>query len=136
MNKWYTLIFLFLMPLMVKGQDVCVISPFKLGKVKGVVVAGNKAFPVEHAIVKIVRRSKPGKVIKQTATNDTGYFEINNLPTKKYMLIVSFPNTETLYIPIKLARKRTFRRLILNIKLNGLIGEPCGGGEVKLVKNR
>lgn len=113
------------------GQGVCVIAEQKVSKIAGSVKFLNSESFVKDAKLKLTARNDQTRVISETVTNEKGWFEFGNVDKGKYMLIVSSPNLTSLYIPLKISSKK--KDAELQISLGALIGEPCGGGDVKTV---
>ncbi|RMG03210.1 MAG: hypothetical protein D6735_08995 [Acidobacteria bacterium] len=113
------------------GQGVCVIAEQKVSKIAGSVKFLNSESFIKDAKLKLTARSDQTKVISETITNERGLFEFENIAKGKYMLIVSNPNLITLYIPLKVSNKKKDSKL--QVSLGALIGEPCGGGDVKTI---
>lgn len=116
------------------GQDVCVIPEQKVAMVKGFVSFLNPKSVTKDAKVKLVSRIDVSNEIKEVATDENGWFEMMDIPKGSYTLIVSRQNAVSLYIPIKVGKGKKDEQL--HILLGGLIGESCGGGDVKKINQK
>ncbi len=116
------------------GQGVCVIAEQKVSKIAGSIRFLDSESFVNDAKLKLTDREDKTKVISETVTDEKGLFEFENVIKGKYMLIVSSPNLTTLYIPLKVSNKKNNSKL--QISLGALIGESCGGGDVKTTSQK
>lgn len=104
--------------------DVCIIDEMKMSKITGIVLLPYKnpnQNPIPNAKIQLQKR-KNKKTIQETKTNDKGWFEFLNIKEGKYTLIVSFPNTKTLFIPIKVLRRKSLAKNYLGITVDVTIG--------------
>ncbi len=118
----------------VDGQDICVISQKTVRRISGVVSFISEDAVTNRANVKLRSRAGEQQDIFETKTDAEGRFEIPRVPNGKYILIVSRENAVTLFIPVKLRTHASPSKLV--ITLGATTDEVCGGGEVRLVKER
>jgi hypothetical protein len=143
MNNHRTLFYALLCPMLLfisvlsvsgrTSQSICVISERKLPLASGVIQFPDKT-PVVDATVELREKNDRGRVVAQLKTNEKGRFSFANVPNGKYVIIASSLRMVTLYVPVRIvsSSKRDKKQHELVITLNGLIGEPCGGGAVEL----
>ena len=117
------IIFVFLLfvayPFSVSAIDVCVVTEQKLSKIKGIVKDRNYFIPNAELILK---REKKDEILQKVRTDEKGYFEFSPLLKGKYILVVSYPNAKTLYIPIRLTKNRKGDKKSLEIIMQFTIG--------------
>lgn len=115
----------------ISAQGMCVIPEQKINAIKGVVSYVADENRVQGANIKL-KRDDRDKAIAETETAEDGSFQIKGSYKGKYILVVSRPNAVSLHIPIHIVKgKKT--ESYLHIILGAIIGETCGGGDVKLV---
>lgn len=113
------------------AQEMCVIPEQKVSSVKGFVAFVGEENRIKKAKISLREKNESDKSITEVETDHEGLFEIKGVRKGKYILVVSYPNAVTLYVPISLGRSRIDK--FLHITLGAVIGETCGGGDVKLV---
>jgi len=132
-NFAVVLVLLFMFSKNASAQDICVIPEQKISAVKGVVSYVDEENRVRGASVKL-KRVYSDKIIAEIETAEGGSFQIVGSYEGKYILVVSRPNAVSLHIPIRVVKKRNGN--YLQITLGAVIGESCGGGEVKLIAKK
>lgn len=116
-------------------QGMCVIGEKRVTAVAGVVVQPNN-IPIPDATIRLHTETYEGPVVEEVKADADGRFQLGAVAPGKYTLVVSFTYLETLYIPLRVVRqKRNDPGRELIITMNGLVGEPCGGGGIE-VKGR
>lgn len=111
------------------AQGVCVISEQKVSSLSGVVNYSDGETPIKNAKIKLTERNNSKVVVKEIETDEKGNFEIRDVRQGKYILVVSNPQAITLYIPVKIVKKKNSN--YIHISLGNFVGEPCGGGDTE-----
>lgn len=114
----------------ISAQGMCVIPEQKINAIKGVVSYVADENTVQGANIKL-KRDDRNKAIAETETAEDGSFQIKGSYKGTYILVVSRPNAVSLHIPIQIVKGKTEN--YLHVTLGAIIGETCGGGDVKLV---
>lgn len=86
---------------------------------------------VKDAKLKLRPANDKTRIISETATDEKGRFQFEDIEQGKYILIASGKKLKTLYIPLKVSNRQTDSKL--QISLGVLVGVPCGG-DVSLTK--
>lgn len=115
----------------VASQEICVIPEQKISSIKGVVSYVDEENQVQGATVRLKRKDSD-IIITETETAEDGSFQVKGNYKGKYILVVSRQNAVSLYTPIQIVKEKDDE--YLRITLGAIIGESCGGGEVKLIK--
>ena len=137
MKVFFGLAVLFVLILMssedVSAQGMCVIPEQKINSIKGVVSYVDEENKVPGAKVRLKREGSE-RIVAEIETAEDGSFQIKGSYKGKYLLVVSRPNAVSLYIPIQIVKENP--ESYLHIILGAIIGESCGGGEVKLITRK
>ena len=112
--------------------QMCVIPEQKVSRVKGIVAFVGADNRVKGAMISLKHKGERGRNIGEMETDPEGQFEIKGVRKGKYLLIVSYPNAVTLYVPLNLSNRRSDK--YLHVILGAIIGETCGGGDVRTVE--
>ena len=118
-----------LLPISEKAASICVIDEIKLRELEGVVLLPNK-IPIPNALVELYERDNHRRKIAEVKADENGRFKFANVKTGKYAITASYPTLITLHVPVRVTSSKSHQHKEVVITLNGLIGEPCGGGSV------
>jgi hypothetical protein len=116
-----------------RAQGICAISEMKISEIKGIILLPNK-IPIPDATVELHEKNSEGRLIEQVRSDKDGRFKFNNVASGKYAVVASCPTLVTLHVPVRVRSSKSSKgeRKEIVIILNGLIGKPCGDGDVYL----
>ncbi|MBX3282038.1 MAG: hypothetical protein KF756_06125 [Acidobacteria bacterium] len=124
-------VFMLLIPTTIVAQGICVISEKRVPEIKGIVSFVSQENSVSDANIKL-RRKNNGATLETVETDKEGRFKFSGHFRGRFTLIVSRPSAISLYIPIRVVKSEPDG--YLQVTLGGVVGDICGGGEVKVIK--
>ena len=123
----------------IMAQGVCPITTLKIGELKGKVVTSGRAEdePLAQTKVELRRLDENETLVSSAVTDEKGTFEISEIKSGKYRLVVWFILNNQLYfkyyvkLEIKDKLKKAKRKSSILIKL----GIDCQSSEASLVSS-
>jgi Carboxypeptidase regulatory-like domain len=112
-----------------QAQGICVAAEISTAKIRGFVELPNK-LPVSGASIAVLKSNKNKSLVKNIIADEKGFFEITGLKSGKYYVNISYPTLVPMQLLIRFSKRYKDNTKNIYITLNGLIGEPCGGGYV------
>ncbi|MCV4771165.1 carboxypeptidase-like regulatory domain-containing protein, partial [Escherichia coli] len=76
----------------------------KVSSVKGFVAFVEEENRIKKAKISLREKNESDKSITEVETDHEGLFKIKGVRKGKYILVVSYPNAVTLYVPIRLSK--------------------------------
>lgn len=111
-----------------EAQGICVLSEISTNEIRGFVLLPNN-IPISGASIQVLKSNKKKSLIKSVFSDDRGFFQVSGLRNGKYYVDVSYPSLVTMHFLFRLNTSNN-KKKDLYLILNGLIGEPCGGGDM------
>lgn len=120
-----------------QAQSICVGEEFKLHHAKGVVLE-QTGFPIKDAILELHEKEFTGRIVQTVRSDAHGYFEFSPRYSGKFVLVANANGFIRITTLLKLKASRQVKRIgkRLVIILGAYPDEPCGGGEIRLEKEK
>ena len=109
------------------GQSICVVGEYSLKSVDGFVLLRNK-IPIENAHVTVRNSKGSRKVVDSIFSDANGRFQFPRLTRGTYLVEFEYPTLVRITALITLSKRIDGVRKLF-VEMDGIIGEPCGGGD-------
>jgi hypothetical protein len=133
-NFFLSTMVLSLLSIQLFAQGICVPETFRVNSVSGKVMAHlegrDEAF--EDVSVKIFKKGKSKKAIKETKTSIDGLFDFSSLKSGKYNLVVSYPKLSNFYLDLVVSSENPPKNEQITIWLGADFLKPCSGSYAEL----
>jgi hypothetical protein len=116
------------------AQGICVAETFRVNSVSGKVMAhlDKGDTPLYDITIKITKKNKPNKIIREVKTDDNGLFNFGKLSRGSYSLVASYPSLNNFYLDLLISSKDASKNKQIIIWLGADFLKPCSGSYAEL----